>query len=97
MAESASFEVCEVFRFSTGPSVVFAGRVLDGEVRTGMEIVIELQPRLTCTCTIGGIEYIDRPSTGESLVGLVCSETGPGEAGFYAELCPPGTVVVVNG
>ena len=61
-----------------------------------MEILVELQPRLTCSCRISVVEYIDRPSAGESLVGLVCPETEPDQAGFYSELCPPGTLVTIN-
>jgi hypothetical protein len=97
MANTAQFEVREIFRLSAGPSVVFAGLILDGTVRPGMEIALELQPRLSCSCTIRSVEYIDRVSIGESLVGLLCAETDPGEAALYADLCPPGTVVQVSG
>jgi len=97
MAASAQFEVREIFRLSHGPSVVFAGRIIDGTVRAGMEISLELQPRLTCSCTIRSVEYIDRVSVGETLVGLLCAEIDPGQAELYSDLCPPGTVVQVNG
>jgi hypothetical protein len=97
MAAAAQFEVREIFRLSQGPSIVFAGRIVDGAVRAGMEIALELQPRLSCSCTILSVEYIDRVSVGETLVGLLCAETDPGEAELYSDLCPPGTVVQVNG
>src|SRR4051812_19280535 len=97
MAAAAQFEVREIFRLADGPSIVFAGRIIDGTVCTGMEIALELQPRLTCSCTIRSVEYIDRVSVGETLVGLLCAETNPGEAELYSDLCPPGTVVQVNG
>lgn len=80
MAASAQFEVREILRLSSGPSIVFAGRVLDGTVRPGMDIAIELQPQLTCTCKIKSIEYIDRVSVEGPLVGLVCPELDSTEA-----------------
>jgi hypothetical protein len=97
MAASARFEVREILRLSGGPSIVFAGRVLYGSVRPGMEITIELQPQLTCTCKIQSVEYIDRGSVEDSLVGLACPELDPTEAAVYSDLCPPGTVVEING
>jgi len=97
MAAAAHFEVREVFRLSHGPSIVFAGRIVGGTVRAGMEIALELQPRLTCSCTIRSVEYIDRVSVGETLVGLLCAETELGQTELYSDLCPPGTVVQVHG
>lgn len=97
MTSEAHFEVREIFRSLHGPSIVFAGRIVDGTVRAGMEIALELQPRLSCSCTIRSVEYIERVSVGEALVGLHCAETRPGEAELYSELCPPGTVVQVSG
>ena len=97
MAASAQFAVREILRLSNGPSIVFAGRILDGTVRPGMEITIELQPQLSCTCKITSVEYIDRVSVEDSLVGLVCPELDPTEAAVYSDLCPPGTVVQING
>jgi hypothetical protein len=97
MAALAQFEVRTVFRLPHGPSLVFAGRIIGGTVRAGMEIALELQSQHTCSCTIKSVEYVDRVSAGENLVGLVCAETDPGEAEFYSGLCPPGTVVQING
>jgi hypothetical protein len=91
----ASFEVREVLRLSTRPEVVFAGRIIDGVIRPGMEIQLELQKGLFCSCIVSGVEYIDRVSVGESLVGLRCAEQAPEEAAVYSDICPPGTVVQV--
>jgi hypothetical protein len=97
MAAAAQFELRKVFRLSHGPFIVFAGHILDGTVHPGMEISLELQPRLSCSCEILSIEYVDYVTAGETLVGLLCAETEPDEAELYADLCPPGTVLKVNG
>jgi hypothetical protein len=100
MAAAAQFEVRKVFRMYPNdpvPFVVFAGFILDGMVRGGMTITLELQQRLSCSCEILGIEYLDDVSEGETLVGLLCEEKDPGDAEFYLDLCPPGTVVEING
>jgi len=97
MAATAQFEIREILRLSSRSSIVFAGRILEGTIRPGMEIALELQPRLSCTCTIQSVEYIDRVSAGQALVGLICDETNPDEAALYSDLCPPGTVVQING
>jgi hypothetical protein len=75
---------------------VVAGVILDGGVRSGQIINFKLQDGLSCSAKIESVVYIDRVSTGESLVGLLCDEHDPQEAGVYAELCPPGTVVEVS-
>ena len=92
----AQFEVREVFRLSSGPSVAFAGRILDGYISPGMAIQLELQPRLNISTTIRSVEFLDRVSAGESLVTLLCDETDPQEAVLYSELCPPGTVISIQ-
>jgi hypothetical protein len=83
-------------RLPRGPSIIFAGRILEGSIRPGMEVIFELQPALNCSARITAVEYIDRISVGESLICLVCSETDPKEAELYSDLCPPGTIVQVN-
>jgi len=93
---SARFEVREVFRISARRKVVVAGVILDGTVRSGQIINFKLQDGLFCSAKIASVEYIDRVSSRESLVGLLCDEQDPQEAALYAELCPPGTVVEVN-
>ena len=100
MAAAAQFEVREILRkdpHSPFPLIVFAGLILDGTVRAGMEISLELQQRLSCSCEILGVEYVDYVSVDETLVGLLCAETDPGEADLYSDLCPPGTIVEING
>src|SRR4029078_3413941 len=100
MAAAAQFEVRRILRQdpqSPFPIIVFAGLILDGTVHAGMEISLELQHGLSCSCEIIGLEYVDYVSADETLVGLVCAETDPGEAELYSELCPPGTVVEING
>ncbi len=93
---SARFEVREVFRISARRKVVVAGVILEGIVRSGQIINFKLQDGLFCSAKIASVEYIDRVSSRESLVGLLCDEQDPQEAALYAELCPPGTVVGVN-
>jgi hypothetical protein len=85
-----------VFRLSARRKVVVAGVILDGVVRSGQIINFKLQDGLSCSTRIESVEYIDRVSTGESLVGLLCDEHDPQEAAVYAELCPAGTVVEVS-
>jgi len=100
MAAAAQFEVRKVFRrdsHSPFPFIVFAGLIRAGTVRAGMEISLELQQRLSCSCEIVSVEYLDDVSVDEVLVGLLCAETDPSEAELYSELCPPGTVVEING
>jgi hypothetical protein len=95
---SAKFEVREVLRLRLprGPSIIFAGRILEGAIHPGMDVQFELQPGLYCSSRITAVEYIDRVSVGESVIGLVCSETDSKEAELYSELCPPGTIVQVK-
>jgi|ERR1700679_1759768 len=95
-AGNARFEVREVLRLERGPSIIFAGRILEGAIHTGMNVQFELQPGLYCSSRITAVEYIDRVSVEENLIGLVCSETDSKEAELYAELCPPGTIVHVK-
>src|SRR5687768_2645257 len=100
MAAAAQFEVRKIFRndpHGPFPLIVFAGIIVDGTVRAGMEIALDLQPRLSCSCKILSIEYFDHVSAGETLIGFLCAETDPGEADLYSDLCPPGTVVEING
>ena len=98
-SKSAKFEVRKVLRMRLprGPSIVFAGRILEGKIRPGMDVLFELQPSLYCSARITAVEFIDRVSGSvESVIGLVCSETDSKEAELYSELCPPGTIVQVN-
>ena len=98
-SKSAKFEVREVLqmRLPRGPSIIFAGRILEGTIRPGMDVLFELQPALYCRARITAVEYIDRVSgNAESVIGLVCSETDSKEARSYSDLCPPGTIVQVN-
>ena len=100
MAASAQFEVRKVFRedpHSPFPFVVFAGLIRDGTVRTGMKISLQLQQGLSCSCEILGVEHLDYVSADETLVGLLCEEKDAGEAELYSAICPPGTVVEING
>jgi len=100
MAIAAQFKVRKIFRkdpHSPFPLVVFAGLILDGTVRAGMEISLELQRGLSCGCEILSVEHLDYVAINETLVGLLCEEKDPGEAELYSELCPPGTVVEING
>jgi hypothetical protein len=100
MAAAAQFEVRKVLRkdpHSPFPLVVFAGLILDGTVRAGMEISLELQQGVSCSCKILGVEHLDDVSVDETLVGLLCEEKDAGEVELYSELCPPGTVVEING
>ena len=85
-----------MFRISARRKVVVAGVILDGIVRSGQIINFKLQDGLFCSAKIASVEYIDRVSSRESLVGLLCDEQDPQEAALYAELCPPGTIVEVN-
>jgi hypothetical protein len=91
----ARFEVRTVFRLSLGPSIVFAGRILEGTVKSGMWVRLEGRSGSPVTCWVKSVEFIDRPSVGESLVGLVCAESNPDDVDLYTDLCPPGTVVDV--
>jgi hypothetical protein len=99
LSNGAKFEVREVLRMRlpTGPSIVFAGCILEGSIRPGMDVLFELQPALYCSARITAVEFIDRVSVdGGSVIGLVCSETDSKEAELYSDLCPPGTIVQVN-
>lgn len=78
------------------PSIIFAGRVVQGAVRPGMAVQLELQPGLFCSCQIRSVEFIDRVSVGESVVALVCAEADKSEAELYSGLCPPGTIVQIK-
>jgi hypothetical protein len=98
-SNGAKFEVREVLRMRLprGPSIIFAGRILEGTIRPGMDVLFELQSAFYCSARITAVESIDRLSVGgESVIGLVCSETDSKEAELYSDLCPPGTVVQVN-
>ena len=100
MATAAQFEVRRILRkdpHDQFPFIVFAGLIRDGTVRAGMKISLELQERLSCNCEILAVEYVDYVSADETLIGLLCAETDPGEAELYSDLCPPGTVVEING
>ena len=100
MAAAAQFEVRKVFRkypHDPFPLIVFAGLILDGTVRAGMEVSLELQQGLRCSCEILGVEHLDNVSVDETLVGLLCEEKDAGEVELYSGLCPPGTVVEING
>jgi hypothetical protein len=92
----ARFEVRAMFRLSLGPSIVFAGRILEGTVQSSMWVRLEGRSGSPVMCQVKSVEFIDRPSVGESLVGLVCAESNPEDAGRYADLCPPGTVIDVT-
>jgi hypothetical protein len=56
----------------------------------------KLQDGLYCSTVIASVEYIDRYSPPEALVGLLCDEKDPQEASVYAGLCPVGTVVEIG-
>jgi len=92
----ARFEVREVFRLPVHRKVVVAGVILDGIVRSGQTIIFKLQDGLFCSAKIASVEYIDRVSSRESLVALLCDEKNRQEAAFYAQLCPRGTIVEVS-
>jgi hypothetical protein len=98
MPYDAKFEIREVLRLRLPrrPSIIFAGRVLEGTIQPGMDVQFELQPGLYCSSRITAVEYIDRVSVGESVIGLVCSETDSQAAELYSDLCPPGTIVKVT-
>lgn len=98
MSENSKFEVRAVLRLTllNRPSIVFSGRVLAGSIQPGMSIQFELQPGRMHSCPVASLEFIERVSAGESLVGLVCLETHAGEADRYSELCPPGTIIAVS-
>jgi hypothetical protein len=64
--------------------------ILDGAVRPGQIVSFTLHDGPSC------LEYIDRHSPRETLVGLVCDEKDPQEASVYAGLCPVGTVVEIG-
>jgi hypothetical protein len=94
----ARFEVLKVFRLSLGPSIVFAGRILEGTVRSDMWLRIEGRSRPLVTCQVKSVEFLDRPSVGEYLVALRCAESNLEDVGLCMDLCPPGTVIdVVDG
>ena len=97
-SHSARFEVREILRLRLprGPSIIFAGRVLEGTIHPGMDIQFELQSGLYCSSRITAVECIDRVSVGESMTGLVCAQTESKEAEFFSEICPPGTIVQVK-
>jgi len=94
--QMAKFEVHEIFRLPARREIVIAGSVLEGQVSAGMSVQFELQPKLTCSAIIKGVEFIDRVAAHESLVGLVLVEQDEKEALVYSDLCPIGTIVDVS-
>jgi hypothetical protein len=38
---------------------------------------------------------MDGASAGESIVGLLCPESGKADPNYYSNMCPPGTVIEV--
>lgn len=90
------FEIREVLNLPGRAEFILAGRVLDGEVRAGMLALISIQAELYWSLTIKAIEYIDRISVGESLVGLVCMDDDDQAAEACSEFCPPGTVIEIR-
>lgn len=90
------FEIREVINLPRRVEFILAGRVLEGEVRAGMSALISTQAELYWSLTVNAIEYIDRISVGESLVGLVCMDDDDQAAEICSEFCPPGTVIEVQ-
>jgi hypothetical protein len=94
----AKFEVHDVMRLPgrpAGPAVVFIGRIIEGKVGAGMKLWIEAHPRLYITCSIEAVENMDGACEGESIVGLLCPESGKTDPNYYSNMCPPGTVIEV--
>jgi hypothetical protein len=64
-SKGAKFEVRAVLRtrLPRGPSIIFAGRIVEGTIRPGMDVLFELQPALYCSARITAVEFIDRVSS----------------------------------
>ena len=92
----ARFEVREVFRLPSRGEFVLAGRIAEGEIKAGMSALVCLDGKLFWELPVKSIEYIDRVSVGESLIGLVCTEQDAREADTCSDLCPPGTIIEVK-
>jgi len=57
---------------------------------------LRLRPGQYNSCAIKSMEYIDRVSTAESLIALLCAESDLQKAPLRSQLCPPGTVLEVS-
>ena len=72
---------------------MLAGRIVEGEITMGMSALVWLDSQAFWDLPVRAIEYIDRVSVGESLVGLICAEQDEGDALICSELCPTGTII----
>jgi hypothetical protein len=73
--------------------MVIAGVIIEGNVVAGMKALVWLDGQAFWSLPIESVEYIDRPALKESLIGLVCTESDPGDAEACQTLCPLGTLI----
>ena len=87
----AMLKVREVFPLPNRREVVIAGDILDGTLKAGMSVRVG-----RAQVPVKAVEYVDRPSSGVSLVGLVVAESDSLNAVICSKACPVGSVVQVS-
>ena len=91
----AMFEVREVFRLEGSHQFVIAGRIAQGVVAPGMRAVVMMHNGASWSLRIAGVEYIDRRTQEQTLIGLVFQEETTDVVTTCRELCAPGTMIEV--
>jgi hypothetical protein len=92
----AKFEVREVLWLVGRRELVLAGTVAEGKIAAGMQALVWLDSQAFWALPIKSVEFIDRVSVGESLVGLVIDGLTEEDAAVCSELCPPGDAIEVS-
>ena len=87
----ATLKVREVFPLPSRRKFVVAGDILGGALKAGMFAQL-----CAAQVLVKSIEYVDRVSAGEPMVGLVFSETDTVNAVTSSKSCPAGSVLEVN-
>lgn len=91
----AKFTVREVLWLQGRNELLLAGSISEGTVLAGMQALVWLDSKAFWAIPVTSVEFIDRPSVGETLVGLVCAGQTADDAKVCAELCLPGDVIEV--
>jgi hypothetical protein len=92
----AKFGVREVLWLKSRGELVLAGNITEGAVSAGMQALVWLDSKAYWALPVTSVEFIDQPSVGESLVGLVCGGQNEEDAKVCAELCLPGDAIDVT-
>ena len=89
----SKFEVHDVFRLPSRKQFVVAGKIVDGRAAAGMTVLVRLDPETLWSIPVVSVQFVDRLTGKDSLVGLLCDEQRAGDAEICREHCPMGTVI----